>query len=71
MKIIMKLFMMILVAMLSAFAYAEQSEELYFIDAHSQIDNNVDLEIVIKRMKENNVVTTLLASRGKRNWKEI
>lgn len=51
---------------------ADRDHELYFIDAHSQIDHKVDgLDIVLKRMSDNNVTTTLLSTRGKRNWQDI
>ena len=50
---------------------ADKGMNLYFVDAHSQIDENIEVEIVVGRMEENNVVTTLLASRGKRKWKDI
>jgi len=49
-----------------------QADELYFIDAHSQIDHNVeDINLVLNQMNENNVRKTLLSSRGKRNDSEI
>lgn len=46
-------------------------EELYFIDAHSQVDHNIELESVVERMKEAGVKKTILASRGKRKPSEI
>ena len=52
--------------------HAEDNRELYFIDAHSQIDHQVSgINLVLERMAANNVTTTLLATRGKRNWREI
>lgn len=46
--------------------------DLYFIDAHSQIDHQAKgLSQVLKRMEKNNVKTTLLATRGSRDWLEI
>jgi len=52
--------------------YAECNQELYFIDAHSQIDHQVSgVNLVLERMADNNVKTTLLATRGKRNWEDI
>jgi len=51
---------------------AEESRDLYFIDAHSQIDHKVGgVDVVLKRMSDNNVTTTLLSTRGKRNWRDI
>jgi len=48
------------------------SSELYFIDIHSQIDHKAKgLKQVLKRMNENNVKTTFLTTRGKRDWREI
>lgn len=52
---------------LSWFAIQVSAEELYFIDAHSQVDHQVDdLSLIIKRMDEFNVRQTILATRGKR-----
>lgn len=52
--------------------YAEDNQEMYFIDAHSQIDHEVSgINLVLERMADNNVKTTLLATRGKRNWRDI
>ena len=43
------------------------AEELYFIDAHSQVDHKVDdLSLIIQRMDEFNVRKTILATRGRR-----
>ncbi len=54
------------------YIYAEDNQELYFIDAHSQIDHQVSgINLVLERMADNNVKTTLLATRGKRNWRDI
>ena len=51
---------------------AEGSSDLYFVDAHSQIDHKVGgVDVVLKRMSANNVTTTLLSARGKRSWREI
>ena len=51
---------------------AEESPDLYFIDAHSQIDHKVGgVDVVLKRMSTNNVTTTLLSTRGKRSWRDI
>ena len=51
---------------------AEGSSDLYFVDAHSQIDHKVGgVDVVLKRMSDNNVTTTLLSARGKISWREI
>lgn len=51
---------------------AEEVHELYFIDAHSQVDDKVrSIDVVLDRMSDNNVKTTLLSSRGKRSWQDI
>jgi len=48
------------------------ASELYFIDAHSQLDHRVDdPELVIQRMDESNVYRTILAARSKRQPGEI
>lgn len=46
-------------------------EELYFIDAHSQVDHNIELESVIVLMGEAGVKKTILAARSQRKSKEI
>jgi predicted TIM-barrel fold metal-dependent hydrolase len=52
--------------------YAKEYQDLYFIDAHSQVDHKVSgINTVLERMKANNVKKTLLATRGKRHWQEI
>ena len=52
----------------SAYAYCE---EIYFVDAHSQVDHNIELEDVVQLMKEAGVKKTILAARGQRKSKEI
>lgn len=48
------------------------ASELYFIDAHSQLDHTVpDPELVIQRMDETGVYRTILAARSKRQPEEI
>ncbi|MDH3451057.1 MAG: hypothetical protein OEN20_01460 [Gammaproteobacteria bacterium] len=49
-----------------------RAAELYFIDAHSQVDHEVeDLGLIIERMDAAGVSSTLLSSRGKRKAREI
>lgn len=41
------------------------TNDIYFVDAHSQVDDQLeDLNIVLTRMDENNVKKTILSSRG-------
>jgi len=48
--------------------FAASAEKLYFIDAHSQVDHEVeDLSLIIERMDEFNVRKTILATRGRRD----
>ena len=48
------------------------NNQLYFIDAHSQLDHKSGgIEVVLKRMSENNVKKTLLAGRSKMSWSDI
>ena len=48
------------------------NNQLYFIDAHSQLDHKSGgIEVVLKRMSENNVKKTLLASRSKMRVTDI
>jgi hypothetical protein len=67
-----KIFVTVAVLLYSGYVNAEESRGLYFIDAHSQIDHKVGgVDVVLKKMLANNVSTTLLSSRGKRNWRDI
>lgn len=47
------------------------SEELYFIDAHSQADYNIELESIVELMNKAGIKKTILSARGKRQSKEI
>ena len=67
-----KIFLTIAVLLYGGHINAEGNRELYFIDAHSQIDHKVaGVDVVLKRMSANNVRTTLLSARGKRSWRDI
>ena len=70
-----KLFTLILRGLLFAlfaFSTVASADTLYFVDAHSQVDHKVkDINIVLKRMRENGVRTTILASRGRREARDI
>lgn len=51
---------------------AAAASELYFIDAHSQLDQTMgDSDLVVQRMDENNVYCTILAARSKRQPEDI
>jgi len=47
------------------------SDNTYFIDAHSQVDDEVELNTIIKQMDAANVRSTILAARGQRDWRDI
>lgn len=47
------------------------TQNLYFIDAHSQMDHRVDEERVISLMDHGGVYRTILASHMRRDWKDI
>ena len=48
------------------------ADELFFIDAHSQVDHQLeDLDLIIKRMKQAGVRKTILSARSKRKPAEI
>ena len=50
----------------------DKVNQLYFIDAHSQLDHKSGgIKVVIERMSENNVKKTLLAGRSKMSWSDI
>lgn len=51
-------------------AYAH-SEDLYFVDAHSQADHNIELANIVELMSDAGVKKTILAARGKRKSNEI
>jgi len=55
---------------LSATAMAEAGV-LYFVDAHSQIDHQTDMSLVLRRMQEHGVRKTILAARGKQTGQDI
>lgn len=59
------------VALLAA-ALPTRAEELYFVDAHSQVDGEVrDLSLITERMRQNGVRKTILAARAKRSNQDI
>ena len=49
-----------------------EGEDLYFIDAHSQVDHNVvPLKRVISIMEQGGVINTILSARGKLKGKDL
>ena len=46
-------------------------EELYFVDAHSQVGNDIGLEEIISLMQESGIRKTILSARKKRKPSEI
>ena len=56
------------ICLLSILGVADlQAQDLYFVDAHSQFDQEVEGSFIIKRMDEGGVYKTILASRGQRS----
>lgn len=61
-----------LVALLVWIPTASAAEHsLYFIDAHSQVDHDVDLGLVMRRMDEAGVHRTILSTRGRRAPQDV
>lgn len=55
-----------------AFSLPILAQDLYFIDAHSQVDHQLDdLSLILERMDEAGVHKTILASRGRRPHSDI
>ena len=73
-KIILSLFYL---TVLLSFIPLSYSTELYFIDAHSQVDGGIEKDEVIQRMNAAGIQKTILSSRGNRrafdiaDWAEI
>ena len=60
------------ISLLFLFSLNAQAQELYFVDAHSQVDHHLeDMSITLKQMQENGVKKTILAARGKRKSSDI
>lgn len=57
--------------LLPVIVLSQDIDDLYFIDAHSQIDKFVSIEKIIEIMDENGVKTTLLATRHGRKPTEV
>ncbi|MFC1885035.1 hypothetical protein ACFL2O_09715 [Thermodesulfobacteriota bacterium] len=52
--------------------FGKDSGELYFVDAHSQVDEHVpDLSLITRRMSKSGVRKTILAPRGFRTHRQI
>jgi len=54
-----------------ALSVTAHSEDLYFIDAHSQVDENIELNEVLRLMKNAGVSKMILAARGKRRSRDV
>lgn len=62
----------VLVAVLLAGVLPARAQELYFVDAHSQVDGEVrDLSLITQRMQQNGVHKTILAARSARSNQDI
>jgi len=62
----------VIVAALLTVALPARAEELYFVDAHSQVDEEVrDLSLITERMQQNGVRKTILAARSGRTNQDI
>ena len=62
----------VLVAALLAGTLPVRAEELYFVDAHSQVDGEVrNLSLITERMQQNGVRKTILAARSGRTNQDI
>ena len=56
----------------SVLPLSSPAQELYFVDAHSQVDHQIDdLALILKRMDEAGVHKTILAARGRRPHSDI
>jgi len=50
---------------------ARRASDLYFIDAHSQMDEDISEERVIQLMDEGGIYATLLAKHKRRSWTSV
>ena len=48
-----------------------QGAELYFVDAHSQVDQNIELNEIISLMQKAGISKTILAARGERKSRTV
>lgn len=51
--------------------HANNTSDLYFIDAHSQMDEDISEERVIQLMDEGGIYATLLAKHKRRSWASV
>lgn len=63
-----KLILCLFIIFWSVFA---RSEDLYFIDAHSQVDHNIELKNIVELMNEAGIKKTILSARGKRKSNDV
>ena len=59
-----------LVVVLILFSSFAEAKELYFVDAHSQFDSEVDAALILNRMDEGGVYKTILVTRRQRKPRE-
>ena len=59
-----------LICCLTLSVFKVNATELYFVDAHSQFDEDVEADLIIRRMDEGGVYKTILASRRQRKARE-
>ena len=58
--------------LLISFSNNLRASELYFVDAHSQVDENLEnLELIIQRMDDGGVYRTILSARSGRKPEEV
>lgn len=66
------LFQVVTVCCLWIFHAGISASELYFIDAHSQVDHKIDnMQLILDRMDKTGVYTTILAARSRRRPTEV
>ena len=58
------------VVLLIVFFPVAEANELYFVDAHSQFDTEVDAELILNRMDAGGVYKTILSTRRQRKSRE-
>lgn len=57
----------LIILLLSCYMLSVPARELYFVDAHSQADDEVEMPLILDRMASNGVAKTILAARSGRS----
>jgi len=70
-KIAMKTFSSLILILSLLCSVSAPAGEVYFIDAHSQVDESISLDEVLKHMREAGIEKMILSSRGKRKAIDI